>query len=32
MLLTGCAKVSTLRTAPRVVSGELAQWLAQLGA
>jgi isopentenyl diphosphate isomerase/L-lactate dehydrogenase-like FMN-dependent dehydrogenase len=32
MLLTGCANVSALRTAPRVVSGELRQWLEQLRA
>jgi isopentenyl-diphosphate delta-isomerase len=32
MLLTGCANVSGLRTAPRVISGELCQWLEQLRA
>jgi isopentenyl-diphosphate Delta-isomerase len=31
MLLTGCANVSALRTAPRVLGGELRQWLEQLG-
>jgi isopentenyl-diphosphate Delta-isomerase len=30
MLLTGCANVSALRTAPRVLGGALAAWVSQL--
>ena len=30
MLLTGCANVSALRTAPRVLGGTLAAWVSQL--
>ncbi len=31
MLLTGCADVSALRRAPRVLGGSLSAWLSQLG-
>ncbi|MDB4931296.1 MAG: Isopentenyl-diphosphate delta-isomerase, FMN-dependent [Myxococcaceae bacterium] len=31
MLLTGSADVAALRRAPRVIVGELAQWIAQMG-
>jgi isopentenyl diphosphate isomerase/L-lactate dehydrogenase-like FMN-dependent dehydrogenase len=31
MLLTGCADLASLRRAPKILRGEIATWLAELG-